>query len=277
MTVPDRKTVRIGTSGWTYREWQGGFYPDGLVQRRRLSYLAGRVDSVELNGTFYGAQRPTSFRSWVDQTPEGFLFAVKGTRNVTHVRRLHDTATELADFFAGGVLALGPKLGPVLWQLPPSVRFAADRFAAFLALLPTSTSAAAALAADHSAGIAADRLWLTTDTDRPIRHAVEVRHDSFLTSAALELLREHNVALVVADTAGTWPHVEEPTSDDLVYVRLHGHHKLYHGDYPATELARWAAKITGWAAERDVVVYFDNTAEGHAPFDAVRLAELVAR
>lgn len=268
-------TVSIGTSGWVYREWRGGFYPVGLVQRRELSYLAERVDSVELNGTFYGSQRPSSFRSWADQTPDGFLFSVKGNKTVTHVRRLHDVTEPLADFFAGGVLALGPKLGPVLWQLPPSLEFRATRFADFLALLPTSTPAALELAERHSDGLREDQLWLSVDADRPIRHAVEVRHPSFLSSEALELLREFGVALVVADTAGAWPHVEEPTSD-LVYVRLHGGTTLYYSDYPETELRTWAAKVTGWAAERDVVVYFDNTAEGHAPHNAVRLAELVA-
>jgi uncharacterized protein YecE (DUF72 family) len=269
--------VRTGTSGWSYPEWRGDFYPDGLAQRRHLSYLAGQVDSVELNGTFYGAQRPSSFRSWAQQTPDGFLFAVKGSKTVTHVRRLHGATEALADFFAGGVLALGPKLGPVLWQLPPSLTFRADRFAEFLALLPTSTPAAVELAGRHSAGLPEDRMSLDTDADRPIRHAVEVRHPSFLTPQATGLLREFGVAMVVADTAGTWPYVEELTSDDLVYVRLHGGKTLYRSDYPEPELRAWAAKIAGWAADRDVVCYFDNTAEGHAPYNALRLAELLGQ
>lgn len=269
-------TVRIGTSGWNYPEWRGRFYPDGLVHRLELAHLASRLNSVELNGTFYSLQRPASFRSWAAQTPDGFRFAVKGGRYLTHLKRLRGFDGPLANFFASGVLALGAKLGPVLWQFPANLAFDAEELRTFLAALPRSTTEAADLAARHDDRLAGDRVYLTVDADRPIRHAVEARHASFGTAEALAVLRESDVALVVADTAGKWPYFEARTAG-FDYVRLHGSQVLYHSAYTRTELVGWAAKIHDWVAEgRDVFVYFDNTDAGHAPFDALTLGGLLS-
>src|SRR5688572_4928892 len=175
--------------------------------------------TVEINGSFYSLQRPESYLSWVRHTPDDFVFAVKGGRFITHMKKLRDVETPLANFFASGVLALGAKLGPLLWQLPPNLPFDADRLAAFLAMLPRSTAEAATLAQRHDQRLE-DRAWTSTDATRPLRHAVEVRHPSYRDPALIELLRAHGVALVVADTAGTWPYLEDVTAD-FVYVRLH--------------------------------------------------------
>ncbi len=264
--------VRVGTSGWRYPPWRGTFYPDGLVQRRELEYLSRSVSSIEINGSFYALQRPENFRAWAGETPEDFVFAVKGPRFVTHLKQLRDVETPVANFLASGVLALGAKLGPVLWQLPPRMRFNPERVAAFLELLPHTTCAAATLAERHDERVD-DRSWTVTDADRPLRHAVEPRHESFRDPAFTALLREHGVALVLSDSAGTWPMFDEPTTD-LVYIRLHGQDELYAGGYTAEALDRWAERIRGWRAEgRDVVAYFDNDVKVHAPYDAMALAE----
>ena len=142
-------TTRVGISGWRYAGWRGDFYPPGLVQRRELEYAASRLTSIEVNGSFYSLQRPTSYAAWRAETPDDFVFAVKGPRYVTHLKRLSDVGTALANFFASGVLGLGPKLGPVLWQLPENLTFDADVLDAFLARLPRTTGAAAELACRH--------------------------------------------------------------------------------------------------------------------------------
>ena len=265
-------TVRIGTSGWNYPEWRGGFYPDGLPHKRELAYLAEQLDSVELNGSFYSLQRPSSYRSWFEQTPDDFLFAVKGGRFITHIKRLRDVDAPLANFFASGVLALGHKLGPLLWQFPANLAFDAEQLDAFLAALPRDTVAAAELAGRHDDRLAGDRLYLETDRNRPLRHAVEPRHPSFAAPEAADVLRAHGVAMVLADTAGTWPCFERDTAE-FAYVRLHGHAELYHSDYPEADLAAWAKKIRGW--RRDTYVYFDNTDAGHAPDNDRTLARLL--
>lgn len=266
--------VRIGISGWRYAPWRGVFYPRGLPQRLELAHAASLFGSVELNGSFYALQRPESYRRWYDATPPGFVFAVKGGRFITHMVKLREPEQPLANFFASGVLALGDKLGPVLWQLPPMLGFDPDRLAAFFDLLPRTTSAAAALAARHDQRLEG-RALTATDADRPLRHALEVRHDTFVTPAFVDLLRRHDVGLVVADTAGKWPFLLDVTSD-LVYVRLHGGEELYVSGYDDAALAVWAERIAGWAADgRDVVVYFDNDVKVHAPFDALRLAQLL--
>jgi uncharacterized protein YecE (DUF72 family) len=263
--------VRVGTSGWRYPRWRGDFYPAGLAQRRELEHLSRRTTSVEINGTFYSLQRPESFMRWAEQTPEDFLFAVKGPRFVTHLKQLRDVRTPVANFLASGVLALGPKLGPVLWQLPARTRFDAGRLGAFLELLPRSTGAAAALAAEHDARLDG-RAHLEVDADRPLRHALEVRHESFRDAGLLALLREHGVALVLADSAGTWPVFDEVTAG-FAYVRLHGQDELYTSGYTPDALDAWAARVRAWcAAGLDAFVYFDNDADGRAPFDAAALA-----
>ncbi|MBA2464739.1 MAG: DUF72 domain-containing protein [Nocardioidaceae bacterium] len=269
--------IRVGISGWTYAGWRGDFYPRGLVQSRELEYAAGRLTSIEINGSFYSLQRPTSYAAWRDQTPDDFVFAVKGGRFITHMKKLAGVEIALANFFASGVLALGEKTGPFLWQLPPSLGFDAQRLAAFFELLPRTSAQAARVAAGHDNRVAGDRALTKADADRPLRHALEVRHPTFATPQTLALLREHDVAMVVADTAGRWPLIEEPTSDHM-YVRLHGDIELYTSGYTEGALDRWAEKIRGWAASgHDVFVYFDNDAKGFAPHDAIALIERVGR
>ena len=279
--------IRVGTSGWLYPPWRGTFYPPGLAHRRELEHLSRLVNSIEINGSFYSLQRPESYRSWAARTPEGFVFAVKGGRFITHMKKLRDVETPLANFLASGVLALGPKLGPILWQLPPVLGFDAGRLDAFLGLLPRSTTAAAELAQRHDERLAG-RAWTTVDADRPLRHALEVRHPSFRDPAFIELLRTHDVALVVADTAGTWPYLEDVTAG-FVYVRLHGDAELYVSGYTEAALDTWAAKVRDWhagrsprtehtiappaeARPRDVYVYFDNDVKVRAPVDAIELS-----
>jgi uncharacterized protein YecE (DUF72 family) len=263
--------VHIGISGWTYAGWRGHFYPPGLPHRAELSYAAARLSSIEINGSFYSLQRPSSYRRWHDETPEGFVFAVKGSRFITHMKRLADAEGPLANFFASGPLALGDKLGPLLWQLPPTFSFERDRLTDFLSLLPRSTPEAAQLAAKHDERISGDRAFTDVVVDRPIRHAIEVRHPSMATPEVIALLRQHDVAMVAADAAGRWPAVEEPTSE-FMYVRLHGADELYVSGYTEEALDRWADKVRRWTlAGLDVHVYFDNDVKVHAPYDAEAL------
>lgn len=282
----------MGISGWSYPGWRGIFYPEGLPRRRELEFASRKVGSIEINGSFYSLQRPTSYRKWYQETPPGFVFAVKGSRYITHMKKLKDVERPLANFFASGVLRLGEKLGPILWQLPPNLRFDADRLAAFLSLLPRTTEEAALLARGHDERLK-DRAWTHADAKRPLRHAVEVRHESFLVPAFAALLRRHGVALVAADTAGAWPYSEEITAD-FVYIRLHGAEHLYASGYTDAQLSWWAERIRAWHRGgeprdarritdstppgrdgRDVYVYFDNDAHVRAPFDAMRLAALL--
>jgi uncharacterized protein YecE (DUF72 family) len=263
--------VRIGISGWTYGPWRGTFYPQGWPQKRELAFAAGRFRSIEINGSFYSLQTPRSYRAWYDATPDGFVFAVKGGRYITHLRRLKDVRPALANFFASGVLALREKLGPILWQLPPTFKFDANRLAEFFDLLPRDTRSAARLAKEHERFLRG-RSLVETDARRPVRHALEVRHESFSTPAFVKLLRKHDIAVVVADTAGKWPLIEEITSD-FVYVRLHGDEELYVSGYTDEALDAWSKKIRRWRKSRDVYVYFDNDVKVRAPADAHALAE----
>ncbi|CAM3012569.1 DUF72 domain-containing protein [Prescottella defluvii] len=269
--------VHVGISGWVYPGWRGGFYPAGLVHRKELAYASRRLTSIEINGSFYALQKPSSFAKWRDETPDGFVFAVKGGRYVTHVRRLRDVEVPLANFFASGVLALQDKLGPVLWQLPPNLQFDADLLDAFLAVLPRTTTAACELAGHRDDKLSADRVLAVTDADRPIRHALEVRHASFAVPEVVSIARAHGVALVLADTAGKYPRIDERTAD-FAYARLHGDAELYASGYTGEALDRWARKVRGWQREgRDVFVYFDNDMKGHAPFDAMALLDRLGR
>lgn len=262
--------VRVGISGWRYAPWRGVFYPPGLPQRRELEYAASLLDTVEINGSFSSLQRPERYAAWAAQTPEDFLFAVKGPRYVTHMLKLCEPEQALANFFASGVLALGARLGPVLWQLPPQLGFHPQRLATFLDLLPRTTTAAAALATGHDARLEG-RALTVTDADRPLRHTLEVRHESFAVPEFTALAADHDIGVVVADTAGRWPLLLEVTSD-VVHVRLHGDTELYVSGYDDAALAVWAERIHGWRERADVYVYFDNDAKVHAPFDAQRLA-----
>jgi uncharacterized protein YecE (DUF72 family) len=268
-------SVRVGISGWNYPPWRGVFYPTGLPQRLELEYAAGILSTIEVNGSFYALQKPESYQAWRDRTPDDFRFSVKGGRFVTHMKKLRGVEVPLANFFASGVLALGPKLGPLLWQLPPNLGYDEARLADFFALLPRTTTAAAALATGHDERMAG-RAWLTTDADRPLRHALEVRHRTYENPRFLDLLREHDIAVVTADTAGKWPLFLEPTADHA-YVRLHGDAELYVSGYTDEALDVWATRVREWRdRELDVVVYFDNDVKVRAPFDAQRLAERLA-
>jgi uncharacterized protein YecE (DUF72 family) len=283
--------VRIGISGWTYAPWRGVFYPKGLPQKRELEYAASQFNSVEINGTFYGMQRPDAFAGWAEQAPDGFVFAVKGSRFITHIRRLADAQTALANFIASGLLRLGPKLGPILWQFPANFRFDAERIEAFLKLLPHDTKAAARFGRKHDDRLKAPA-WLKVDAERPVRHAFEIRNETFRERGFIDLLRKYNVALVCADTV-EWPRLMDLTSD-FVYCRLHGSEELYASGYDERSLDEWAKRVATWAKgdepkdaervngngrkrRRDVFVYFDNDAKVRAPVDAKALSERVGK
>ena len=262
--------VRIGISGWRYEPWRGVFYPDGLAQRRELEFCGRHFPTVEINGSFYSLQRPEYYQHWYDETPPGFIFAVKGSRYITHMLRLKNVEKPLANFYASGILNLRDKLGPFLWQFPPMFIYRRERLEPFFEMLPRSTEAALKLARRRDARMTG-RARLAIDAQRPLRHAVEVRHPSFVNRDFLALLREHDIGLVVADTAGKWPRMFHTTSR-FVYVRLHGDIKIYTSGYSSRALDSWARRIRGWAREgRDVYVYFDNDVKVRAPFDALNL------
>jgi uncharacterized protein YecE (DUF72 family) len=271
--------ARIGISGWRYAPWRKSFYPDGLPQRLELEYASSQLDTIEINGTFYSLQHRDSFVRWRDTVPDDFQFSVKGPRYITHMLGLRNAQTALSNFFASGVLALGPKHGPVLWQLPATRRFDPELLDTFLSQLPTTTTAAASLARGHDERLK-DRDWVTTDAERRIHHVLEPRHESFGSEECYEILRRHGVGLVVADSAEKWPQFREVTGD-VVYVRLHGSTELYTSGYTDAELDGWAALCEGWLSGRtcpdgrgrDVYVYFDNDVKVHAPFNAIGLAE----
>lgn len=287
-------TIRIGISGWRYEGWRGVFYPPGLAQSRELAFASRAVETIEINGTHYSLQSIDSFRAWHDATPDGFVFSVKGPRYLTHMLRFRDEKAEpaIANFFASGVLALGAKLGPFLWQFPATFRFDAERLERFLSLLPTHTEAAVALAKRHDTRV--KRPWFDAPHDRPLRHAIEIRDASFCVPEFVAILRRHRAALVVSDAVADWPYAEDVTAD-FVYLRLHGTETLYGGAYADPALDRWAARIEAWASgkqpddavrissarapvrkRRDVFCYFDNDQKVKAPFDAQRLASRIA-
>jgi len=281
--------VRIGISGWRYAPWRGFFYPPRLPQRQELAFASRMLPSIEINGSFYSLQRPESYEAWHDETPEDFVFSVKGPKYITHLRRLKDVRTPLANFLASGVLALRDKLGPILWQFPPQLPYKPERFDAFFSMLPHDTDGARTLAREHDAHLA-DRNWLHATPNRPLRHAVEIRHESFVDPGFVALLRRHRIALVVADTAQRWPLLEDLCAD-FVYLRLHGDKELYASGYSDAALDRWAGRIDTWRRggqvpdarlaspgttgrriRRDIYCYFDNDVKVHAPYDAAHLA-----
>ena len=279
-------STHIGISGWTYAGWRGTFYPDGVPHRRELEFASRRLDTIEINGTFYSLQRPESFIRWHAETPRGF--AVKCSRFITHMKQLRDVDVPLANFLASGVLRLEEKLGPLLWQFAPRRTLDMDRFSAFLDLLPRDTSAAARIARRHDSRLSGRASYLV-DVNRPLRHAFEIRHPSFMTPAFLDLLRAHGAALVFSDAGSGWPYAEDVTAG-FVYIRLHGADETYASGYGDGALNAWAAKIRAWSAgreprgaqriagaaprrsSRDVFVYFDNDRKVRAPFDALALA-----
>jgi uncharacterized protein YecE (DUF72 family) len=282
--------IRIGISGWRYEPWRGIFYPEDLPQKRELEFASRAFPSIEINGSFYSLQTPASYAAWYDATPPGFVFSVKGPRFITHIRRLKEIEAPLANFLASGLFNLKDKLGPILWQFAPSLRFDEERFERFLALLPHSTEEALAIARRRE-GRMTGRARLAIDRDRPMRHAVEIRHESFANPEFVSLLRKYRVALVVADTAGKWPYLEDVTAD-FMYLRLHGDEELYASGYTEKALGRWATRISAWSQgreprdarragakekgkgrPRDVFCYFDNDVKVRAPFDAARLMQ----
>jgi uncharacterized protein YecE (DUF72 family) len=280
--------VYIGVSGWRYEPWRGNFYPKGLAQARELWHAARHFNSIELNGSFYSLQRPSSYAMWAQQTPPGFVFAIKGGRFITHMRKLRNIEAAMGNFFASGLFALGDKLGPFLWQFPPQMRLDLALFEAFFAALPRTTAAAAKVALQHDHRLKGRQLLEPQHRQR-LRHCVEVRHDSFVDPGFIALLRKYNVAWVVADTPNPWPLYEDVTAD-FVYVRLHGSTELYKSRYTPEQIADWAARIDAWRhgrqpedarriskkappkrATRDVYCYFDNTDKLHAPDNAREL------
>jgi uncharacterized protein YecE (DUF72 family) len=280
--------IYIGIAGWRYEPWRGVFYPDGWPQDRELEFAAHNLPSIELNGSFYALQKPASYAAWYQQTPPGFVFSVKGNRFITHTRRLRDIDGPLANVLASGVFNLRDKLGPFLWQFPPTFKFDPERMEHFLSLLPHNTDDGLALARQHEDRMSG-KVALEIDKKRALRHAVEIRHESFLDPSFIALLRKYKVALVVADTARKWPYYEDITAD-FMYLRLHGDEELYASGYSDAALERWAARIRTWAggqqpkdahlistkpapkrASRDIYCYFDNDIKVHAPFDARKL------
>lgn len=277
--------IRVGISGWTYAPWRGAFYPKGLKREEELAYAASHLRAIEINGTFYGMQRPDAFESWADQVPADFVFAVKAPRYITHILRLRDPQVPLANFIASGLLRLGIHLGPILWQFPPNFRFDPARIEPFLRLLPHDTAAALALGRKHDNKLRAPAA-LEVEGRRPIRHAFEIRHESFRCQEFIGLLQAHDVALVCADSV-EWPRLMDVTSD-FVYCRLHGSEELYASGYDNAALDQWAARLKTWARgeepedaervgskarsrKRDVFVFFDNDKKVRAPANAMEL------
>lgn len=285
------RELRIGISGWSYREWRGGsFYPKGLSQTRELEYVGERFNSIEINATFYKLQSPASFRKWRDAVPNDVVFALKGSKYITHQKKLNDVRIPLANFFASGLLELGEQIGPILWQFPAWYKFERERLEEFISLLPRSTSDAAALAADNTIKDKGNAS-VEMHGNVPLRYAFEPRHPSFFSEEFVLLLREHNAALAFADSAQRFPYAEDVTAD-FVYIRLHGSLELYASGYTDEELAWWARRINSWKSgreprdarkivagkfhsgeKRDVYVYFDNDIHAHAPFDAMHLSK----
>jgi uncharacterized protein YecE (DUF72 family) len=240
--------IRVGIGGWVFAPWRGAFYPPGLRQARELSHASRQVTAIEINGTFYGSQKPASFRRWHGETPDDFVFSVKGPRFVTHRRDLATAGPSIERFFASGVLELAGKLGPILWQFAPFLRFDEAAFAAFLELLPRAIDG------------------------RGLRHVVEVRHPSFATSAFADLLRGHGVAVTLVDD-GKYPALEEITAD-FVYARLRRCSLEEPAGYSPQALDAWATRARDWCATgRDCFVYFINGAKVRAPAAALALIE----
>ena len=235
--------IRVGIGGWVFAPWRGSFYPPDLKQARELEYASRRLTAIEINGTFYGAQKQSSFERWYRDTPEDFVFSVKGTRYATYRTELGEAGPSIERFFGTGVLALKEKLGPILWQLPGNARFDAARLEAFLALLPQELEG------------------------RRIRHVVEAPHDSFATRPALDLLRRYGVAAPLVDSEGRAP-VEDLTGDFL-YARLRRAEESEPTGYAPKALDDWAKRFK--QAGCDCFVYFINGAKVRCPAAAQAL------
>ena len=279
--------IRIGISGWLYQPWRGDFYPKGLSQKRELEYASRKLNSIEMNGTFYSLKTPKNFQTWYDTTPDDFIFSIKGSRFITHMRRLKNIEAPLGTFLSQGLLRLGKKLGPILWQLPPNFKYERDRLEDFLALLPATHEHASTFAEKYNE-YTKGKPWLKVETNHKLRHAIEIRNHSFVNDEFIKLLRRYKIALVAADTT-EWPLLMDVTSD-FTYCRLHGSEKLYSSGYSDEALAIWKQRILTWAEggevrdsrkasdstapkrkSRDVFLYFDNDQKVRAPYDAQSL------
>ncbi len=265
MKIPSM--VRVGIGGWTYEPWRGTFYPAGLKHAEELAYASRHLGTIEINGTFYRTQSADSFAKWRDATPDDFVFAVKGHRAIVNARKLSESGEAIDWFFKSGVLELGDKLGPLLWQLAPSKKFDPEDLAGFLRLLPREADG------------------------RPLRHAIEVRHESFLVPAAVALLREHNAAVVLADS-DDYPAIADVTAD-FVYARLQRTSEDQAAGYSPADLDGWASRARNWAAggepddlprfggkpaarkKRPVFVYMISGAKVRAPAAAMALIERI--
>ncbi len=264
--------IRVGMSGWTFAPWRKSFYPKGLVQKKELEYASRRLNTIEINGTFYSLQRPKSFQSWYAQTPADFVFALKAPRFITHILRLKEAEEPIANFFASGILALKEKLGPVLWQFPPNVKLKDDRFEKFVKLLPSTGVQAEKLARQHGARMEG-REWTSAEGVKKVRHALEFRHPSFFNADFFALLRAYNIAIVLAHGGEDALYCEEPTADFL-YARMHGEGKAFAKGYPKKSLDRFAEQLAAWTkGKRDAYVYFNTEAKVYSPHDAVHLTE----
>lgn len=268
--------ARVGMAGWTYAPWRGEFYPRGLRQADELRYASERVTSIELNGSFYSLQKPASWIKWREETPDDFVFSVKAPRFITHIRRLDAVEEPLANFLASGILALGPKLGPILWQLPPNLEYDPELIGAFLQMLPRDTEAALAVARGRGERMAGKE-HLEIDETRPLRHAIEPRAYSFDDQEFADQLASAGAVAVLGDSAGRWPKLDWVTAD-FAYARLHGDKELYTSGYDDAGLDTWEE----WTRDhldhdRDVYVYFDNDQKVRAPFDAMALLRRLTR
>jgi uncharacterized protein YecE (DUF72 family) len=258
--------IYIGIGGWNFAPWRGVFYPKGLTQAKELAYAASKLTSIEINATYYGSQKPESFRKWAREVPDGFIFSVKGPRFATNRRVLAEAGDSIKRFFDSGVLELGDRLGPLLWQFAPTKKFDEVDFGSFLDLLPASLDG------------------------RRLRHVVEVRHDSFRNPASIALLRKFGIAVVFSEHEA-YPAIADVTAD-FIYARLQkGEEELKTG-YPPKALDQWAARARLWAAgrqpedlplvdrkhhsnlqARDVFIYFIHEAKLRAPAAAMALIE----
>ena len=259
--------IRVGIGGWNFAPWRNNFYPTGLVQRRELEFASRQLRAIEINGTFYGAQKPATYAKWAAETPEGFVFSLKAPRYITEGKRLADTARGIDGFVLGGLEAFGDRLGPVLWQLPPSRPFDADDLAAFLDHLPRELAG------------------------RPLRHVLEVRHRSFLDERYIALVREHRIPTVFTDSP-QYPSLADFTGD-FAYARLMRSESHIDTGYAAGDLDAWATRARSWAdggdpaelphvapplakqAPRDVFIYFISSAKERNPAAAMALQQRV--
>ena len=235
--------IHIGTSGWNYDHWRDVFYPQGCPKSKWLQFYAEHYNTVELNASFYRLPKPQTFETWREKTPAMFVWAVKANRFITHIKRIKDVREPLERFFSSADL-LREKLGPILFQLPPSLSFDETVLSDFCKTL----------FGNH-------------------RYVLEVRHPSWAEPRALEILKDHNIALCISDTAGRYPYMEEDTAD-FIYIRLHGSKTLYASEYTEEELRAYVEKIRGWS-KNDTYVYFDNDYKGYAVKNARELKEIL--